>query len=93
VTRRSLRVAVELFPFDRQCNGRAGARARRVGSDRRRLAVVAQIVDENLAAALALRHRRRETTRILAHDLVDHCTRELLDGRPLRARHDGHHDV
>ena len=41
----------ELVPVERHRDGRAGARAGRIGGDRGRAALVAQIVDEDLARA------------------------------------------
>src|SRR5690606_23813777 len=50
----------QLRPGERPSHRRSLARTGRKRSDRRRAALIAQIVDENLAAPFCLRHRRGE---------------------------------
>ena len=63
----------EFFPFQRQCYGRTGTGPDRVICDRGRCVVVAEIVDEDLALALGLGHRRDISFwRGLHHFVRDH---------------------
>ena len=92
-SRRACGFGLKLVPLDRQCNGRAGARARRVGADGRGFHVVAQIIDEDLANAFRLRHRGEKTLRLLTHHFVDERAREFLHCGPGGAGFDRHDDV
>src|SRR3546814_16963585 len=48
----------KLLPADRHRDGRVFARARRIGHDRGAAALVAEVIDEDLALALRLAHPR-----------------------------------
>src|SRR5215510_6321487 len=83
----------ELVPGERDGDGRLWLRAGRVGGHARRAADVAQVVDEDLAPSLGLRHARDVPPRIGADRRLGDDPRELGGLVPARTRRDRSHDV
>ena len=82
----------EFIPAERHRDGRAGTRARRIGGDRGHAALVAQIVDQDLARPLRLGDGRDIGLRTVGRHRVGDRLGERLDRGPvglgLHRRHD-----
>jgi hypothetical protein len=84
---------VQLVPVDRRRHRRALAGPCAIGHDRRRPALVAQIVDEDPSFALHLGEVGGEAIGLGRGQRNGEALGEILDLRPLRARDQRHHHV
>src|SRR3546814_870490 len=83
----------KLLPADRHRDGRVFARARRIGHDRGAAALVAEVIDEDLALALRLAHRRGIAVGLGEAQRLGEAFREILVRVPVVAGIDGHDDI
>src|SRR3546814_6554245 len=84
-----------LFPYTAlfRSHGGASARARRIGQDRGRAALVAQPVDEDLALAFGLGHRRGEALGLRLGERAGEALGEALDRVPFGVGGQRHHHM